>query len=667
MRRGTKLEFEVLEDRSVPATFGVPWSDSSITLSFAPDGTSVAGRTSNLYASLNASQSENEWKLQILQAFYAWSSQANFDVAVVGDNGARFGTPGRFQNDPRFGDIRIGGNSLASNVLAYASPPDPGLAGTLSGDVFVNTNYEFKGNPYDLFRVMLHEAGHTLGLDHSTHPNSPMYPRFNNTAGQLTAGDIAAIRALYGARQHDRHEGAAGNGTIGTATRLAVPSNYAGKTPLLAFGDLTTNSDVDYFSFDTISGRGDDDNVTVRLQTAGLSLLGAKVTIYTLDSNGVLQEVANVTSDSADFAGGVLSVTFDGNDDDDFTSKRYFIRIERAESAPFAIGKYALSVSFDGANTVSEATLNAVAMGPYQLLGANDLAKLLKNPNGALVNVDNGANDALATATALTPVVAVNGGTRYEAIGSIPAGGADRDFYRLTTPAVGQKSVLTVNVWALPGQNVRPRVAVYDATGNVVATSILVNDNGSFTVQATGLSSTSTYFVEVSGADGAKGNYFMTATFGDKATVLQQLAQGQLTQSASTRTDKLYVGQAQLFHFILSANNNAAAQASVRMTITDAFGNVVFELTARAGETVTAPSVLLKPGEYNVQFAALGDLSVPLAFALAGDRIGDPVGPVVDDPTLEPIYRDPIDPTLFLYPGGVSSVNPFLWAPGPWA
>ena len=41
-RKASLRDFEVLEDRSLPSTFGVPWADPThLTLSFAPDGTAT--------------------------------------------------------------------------------------------------------------------------------------------------------------------------------------------------------------------------------------------------------------------------------------------------------------------------------------------------------------------------------------------------------------------------------------------------------------------------------------------------------------------------------------------------------------------------------------------------------------------------------------------------
>ena len=56
VRRRMKLAIEVLEDRAVPTTFGVPWSDArNLTLSFAPDGAGMARESaaSAIYATLD--------------------------------------------------------------------------------------------------------------------------------------------------------------------------------------------------------------------------------------------------------------------------------------------------------------------------------------------------------------------------------------------------------------------------------------------------------------------------------------------------------------------------------------------------------------------------------------------------------------------------------------
>ena len=47
--------------------------------------------------------------------------------------------------------------------------------------------------------VAMHELGHALGLDHSQSKASVMYP-ITQGVSQLSAGDIAGLRAIYGSR-----------------------------------------------------------------------------------------------------------------------------------------------------------------------------------------------------------------------------------------------------------------------------------------------------------------------------------------------------------------------------------------------------------------------------------------------------------------------------------
>ncbi len=86
---------ERLEGRYAPATWGNPWPDPShLTLSFVPDGTLVAGHSSNLFQTLNALAPTKTWQNTILRAFQTWATQANINLAVVPDQGLPLGSPG---------------------------------------------------------------------------------------------------------------------------------------------------------------------------------------------------------------------------------------------------------------------------------------------------------------------------------------------------------------------------------------------------------------------------------------------------------------------------------------------------------------------------------------------------------------------------------------------
>src|SRR5713226_7033277 len=136
MARSRRLTLEVLEDRTTPAVFGVPWSDPShLTLSFVPDGTRIGGQTSSLFATLDAQEPSAAWQAIILRALQTWAINTNLNIGVVPDNGQPFGTPSSGQGSTRFGDIRIGAAPLSPDVLAVSVPHDPYLSGSWSGDV----------------------------------------------------------------------------------------------------------------------------------------------------------------------------------------------------------------------------------------------------------------------------------------------------------------------------------------------------------------------------------------------------------------------------------------------------------------------------------------------------------------------------------------------------
>src|SRR5436309_3404004 len=106
--KNSRPNIELLEDRSLPSTTGITWPDGShLTLSFAPDGTSVGGVSSRLFQTLNAVAPTATWETEILRAFQTYASYANLNVGVVADGGQPLGTDGLVQSDARFGDIRI--------------------------------------------------------------------------------------------------------------------------------------------------------------------------------------------------------------------------------------------------------------------------------------------------------------------------------------------------------------------------------------------------------------------------------------------------------------------------------------------------------------------------------------------------------------------------------
>jgi hypothetical protein len=622
---------EELERRETPALFGVPWTDPThLTLSFASDGTSVAGTASNLQASLGANYAA--FQATILRAAQTWAAQANVTISVVSDSGAAFGSAGPTQHDPRFGDIRIGGRAIATSAAAVAVPPDPFLSGTWAGDIVFNTSVNWSRPAAKLFNVALHEVGHALGLAENHNPHSVMDANLAQAPSVLSARDVRVIQALYGPRPTDRSEGS--NGSFARATNLDASDG----APAFAFGDITTNADADVYRFQADAAGP----VTVRLLTSGISLLRPRVTVY--------DEAGNVLArgTSTDPPGGVVSLTFDATG-----GGKYFVKVEGATRNVFGIGRYGLAVTPAGAGVPTD-QIDAFLRGPYDSLSPSDIQKAWEDPSGVLVNDDGGGDGGPGGATKLTPA----GAGRFTATGSLNGPGS-ADYYRVVTPAVRGPATLVAAVTAFGPNGIVPQLELYDAAGNRVAADVVANGAGGFAIQAAGLRANKQYVVRVVG--GTAGNYQLVVDTNQAGPLVTDMAAGTLAAATPAKRYDFYVAQSQLFHFALAAG----AQSGVQMTVLDSTGATVLTLSAAAGQTASGTPALLAPGHYTVRFEATDPLGAAgTSFRLRGATVSDPVGPVLVNPSSTPQYLAPNPPSptqIYLYPGGFYSATPYFW------
>src|SRR5579883_1060989 len=605
-------QFEALEDRALPATFGVPWPDPGhITLSFVPDGTQTPLGPSDLSKVLAEAGGVTAGEEIILSAFQAWAAQANLNIAVVPDSGDPLGINGAVQGDPRFGDIRIAAVGLSPESVAN-SLPFSFTGTTLSGDVMFNANMPFGvgNNPsiYDLYSVAIHEAGHTLGLDHNDVPGSVMNKDYSYRTG-LSATDIVSIQQLYGARQPGTFGAVSGNNTPGTAA--GIPFTLSGD--LQTTGDLTSMGEAQYFKFTAPALTAMLSGVTVRLKASGLSLLTAQVTVY--DAFGrVVATTASTDPMNNDLLLSFRTGLFGGN---------YTIKVQGASGNAFDIGSYKLAVDYLSLNSL-------LAPITTTLTGVVDGGVVTPLLGGVLGIQTNNANDS-----------------RFDAayIGQL-YGSSDVDTFRISTEkyAAGTSVTLNVMVWGLNANPVDPEVRVFDENGNPVAFEVLANQSGLFSVQVLNAVAGEYYYVQVlanKNGDQSAGRYFFAANFDQLPLMMfTGLSGGTANPGTTSPIDTLTIGEAGVYQFALGAQS-AENGATVTMQIYDENGNLVMTLTAIAGRPVATATKDLKAGTYTVTYSAAKANTAPVNFGSFMEELSDLSGPYATSTATPPSSTSP--------------------------
>jgi hypothetical protein len=598
------LRLESLEDRAVPAVFGEPWLDGRhLTLSFAPDGTSLSGVGSNLQAAL----SPLGWdaaKMELLRAFQTWVVSANLNVGVVNDSGEKFGKAGAIERDPRFGDIRIGARTLGSDVLAITSPFS--LITPTAGDLILNSGKAFAfGNQigkYDLFTVAMQESGHTFGIGNSVDPNSVMYEVYGSARAGLSANDIADVRALYGARAKDGFEGSGGNETTATAT------SYSGSLE----ADITNTADVDVYRY-TAANSG---AAWFRVKAAKLSLVAAKV------------EVLNAAEEVVGFAeaAGPLQNDVTVYVDQLVAGETYYVRVAAARSDVFGVGAYRLVVDSTESGSSDP--------DPY-----------------ALVDAETDANNTPTTATE-----AVRSTTPYDySFRSSLSNSSDVDFFRIRSPATANTN-LNVTVSGVGMTWFNPNVDLYTTSGVKLTTKVVAQTDTSVVLSLEGVAAGTEYLVRVASGLGTVGNYDVVADFRINNLPKMMGSRGNLNSGHMTTSATLTVWESQTLQInqLATAQNGTNTYSQVR--IYDSLNRVAFELYSQTG-VLTTGHVFLRRGLYRVEVVTIGD-SIDYSLTMFGvtDPIATPgANPTDNDDVVLPSRPDPTTTVAITPPSSLPS------------
>ncbi len=410
----------------------------------------------------------------------------------------------------------------------------------------------------------------------------------------------------------------------GAPSLTAPPGNPRG--PLTANGTISANQTSAVYHVRTPAAATP---MTVSLQSWGLGMTPPTLTVC--DRTGKVLG----TAASTDPLGGNLSLTLarlSPNTD-------YYLQVQSGVTTPLGLGAFRLQVDMQA--TASPATSLLVA--PQ---GANQVVNLQALPG------------------------APPQGTR-ETIGSL-RGPTDSNFFRVrsTNAPSGQTVLLTASVLSQDPTALAPQIAVYDSKNNPVKATVLDNEDGNFVVQVAAARPNQNYLIQVKpGGQGnttRAGNYFLSVTSGvGPATTLQPFTGGTLTATAPQSFNSLTLTQNTLLNFALAAQTASAAPAQqVWMFIYDALGNLVFALSAAAGQPAATGSAYLAAGTYTVQFTTVsltGAAVQPVTYSLAGQILSSPIGPTVIDPTSSPTTTT----TTTTSPGTVTWSPPSSTATGP--
>ncbi|MGF1447285.1 MAG: DUF4214 domain-containing protein [Pikeienuella sp.] len=127
-------------------------------------------------------------------AFAQWSAVADIEFVQVEDDGVPL-------TAPSVSDIRIShGDALALGALGYAFFPEVGevvMDANLEG---LEVNFEAETTEELYTAVLIHEIGHTLGLEHTPVFTAVMAAGNFLTPTELQPDDINRIQAVYGAQ-----------------------------------------------------------------------------------------------------------------------------------------------------------------------------------------------------------------------------------------------------------------------------------------------------------------------------------------------------------------------------------------------------------------------------------------------------------------------------------
>ena len=630
-QRSTSVDVESLELRRLLVAFGTPWPDSrDLAISIPSDGVEVGRYDNNLSQTLDQVAARDDWEELVIRAYQTWTIHADINIGLRNDFDMDFGAPGLMTSDPRFGEFRIG--AFPQEGLLANSLPFQTLAGTYSGDLLLNSNEQFTYHDWandlgpdpaslgeldrDLFSLLLHEAGNTLGLEDSESEDSVMFRQYTVPKGVLTQEDITRIQDLYGHRT-DPFE-ANPNEDIATSTLMPTPVGFdASQHVIRTRGSLLSGSDVDVYELTPESGH---DSVTLKLKARGISLLLSDLQVFDSSGQILASSVAPRVTDNDHH----LEITG--------LSDQSPIYIQVAATDPqdvYAVGDYELVVDYrDQATQDADLVLAGHRVGPESLF-----------TNFDLVDNESDLNETKPTATSLSSQPFDSG--RFEAQGAIASAG-DVDWYKVKAPAT-ESTRLLVSVAGVGQDAAAVQVNIVGENGENVGATGRLHHDGTWELEVTQPIAGADYYLRISvdpnSTASSVGNYVTTAHFETPNAQMNQLAAGDVTSEVDEYI-RWTAGVTKLYRFdfnVEGANEGDGAY----LAIYDAHTREIRMLVrAEAGQTRNALA-WLQQGDYILRFTVFSDdpqTTSTVNYSLLAEGLSDDQDEDHYDPSEDPDF-----------------------------
>jgi hypothetical protein len=632
MKRKTQrtIRLEQLETRHLMA-FGTPWPDArNLTLSFPEDDVAVGAWRNDMRLTLDQVTDRQVWQTEVARAFQTWAVETNISIGLRNDRSDSFGTVGLPVRDPRFGDFRVGAFPQSETVLANAVPFSS-QSGTWAGDLLLNSDVDFVWNDWssgtpqsasevDLFSVLLHEAGNSLGIADNANPSSVMFQSYNGPKGSLTSVDREAIRSLYGVRS-DAYEGQANN-TMGTATLIRRRTASADVTSIR--GSINSRGDVDVYRYVPRVGQTE---ISVRLEASGVSFL--KSSIEVLNSRG--EKISDAKVDSI-FENNI-SIRVSSLDSLD----QLFIKVASNSNDVFGMGEYQLVLDYRPES-------QQPPLYPPMQDDDDDIAWQHVDVNqlfqsAGLMDGEIGKNDSIELAREMAVPQGFLDNTRFDVLSTLQ-NPTDVDFWRFSTPAAIEGRLhLTFTPLGSASQS-SFSVDILNASGRSVKDKAIIRSDGTWSIEVYEPTPSSVYYISVktnpiiqhSGI-----NYLLSVNLATQPLNAESLFSGSITGNGS-RDHYLSIHKTQLYHFDVLASNGTSDNG-LQMTIIDLRTGLDVFAIATPNQVRRGDAVWLDEGHYMVRFTPrnrFGRPSRTISYSARIAELSDDQGPRLIDPSKPP-------------------------------